>query len=82
MHAILRLIKPFPTVFTVLLPSPQEDLCTFDRGIFFATLPSLSLLRRLSGLQKLIMSSALFQKRLSRKGLEQNSQHLNENEYK
>jgi hypothetical protein len=61
-HAILRLIKTFPTVFTVLLSSPQEDLCTFDGGILFATLPSLSLLRRLLGLQKLISSSALFKK--------------------
>src|ERR1700678_3085552 len=62
MHAILCLIITLPTVFTVLLTSPQEDFCTFDGGFLFATLSSLSLLRRLSGLQKLISCSTFFKK--------------------
>src|ERR1700678_1778196 len=62
MNAVLCLIITFPTVSTIFKSSPHEDLCTSGGGILFATLPTLSLLRRLSHLQPFISLSALFEK--------------------
>ena len=61
MPAILRLIKTFSTVLAVLHSTPKKDLCFSVGGVPFATLPGLSLLRRLFRLQNFISCSAVFE---------------------